>query len=175
MYMSKNLVYRNIFPGIVTRAHFWSPDKLKFLWLYAAFKILLVNPADYDCFKAHLRKKFRIRSRVAEWVKLPADSRCDAKFLHQKVMSCLEVTQDICIVGRRLIVGDQTSMYYLKLALIDQRFDLIFFLLTDFVVIPSEECDVAESVGIRRVLAQLFKNWFQKFKDFICKVSVVCL
>ena len=73
-------------------------------------------------------------------------------------MSCLEVTQDICIVGRRLIVGDQTSMYYLKLALIDQRFDLIFFLLTDFVVIPSEECDVAESVGIRRVLAQLFKN-----------------
>ena len=73
-------------------------------------------------------------------------------------MRGLKVTQDICVVSGCLVVGNQTSMHNLKLALTDQSFDLIFFFLADFVVIPSEKCDVTESVGIHRVLNQLFKN-----------------
>ena len=82
VYMSKNLIYGSVFPIIKPRAHFWSPDELKLLRFFAAFKVLLIYSPDDHCFQAHLCKKFCICSRVAKWVKLPANSWCNAEFIH---------------------------------------------------------------------------------------------
>ena len=105
---------------------------------------------------------------MPKWVQLPGNLGLDPEFSPEEVVRCLEVAQDVRIVGRGFIRGDQPAVHELKLAVLDQTFDCFAVLLQlQAHVVSTEISDVAQRVCVLLVSLQLREDILEYERDLL--------
>lgn len=88
--------------------------------------VIQVNATKEQSVEAHVGEEAGVGIRVTEWIDLPADSRLDAEFFENEVVTNHVIIDHVFIGRACLVMHGPASVGHLKLPALNQASHLVF-------------------------------------------------